>query len=97
MSDALSAKVLNGEVRVGDQVAVGVRDGNCGGIRLGTVVAIRITGTQRQFDYKLADYTDQPVYSVKVQLTASSEWLRADDWSTVPPRWYGTDNMVRAF
>lgn len=35
------ARVLNGEVQVGDRVAYATRDGNCAAIHLGTVVGIR--------------------------------------------------------
>lgn len=43
----MNAEVLNGSVEVGDRIAVGVRDGSSGGIRLARVVELVPYGSHR--------------------------------------------------
>lgn len=89
----ISPQCLNGVVVEGATVAIGVRDGNSGGIRLGVVEEVR---HQRHWDGKPAfrwnretqDYTD-PVCQVKVRVTATSGY-----GETGKTWWYGTENMV---
>jgi hypothetical protein len=90
----MGAKVLNGEVEVGDTVAIGVRDGNSGGIRIGRVLEVKYQGDRRQYDYEAREYRQVPVYSLKIKVTLSSEYRYQDSLDAAPPRWYGTGNVA---
>jgi len=67
----VGAKVLNGTVEVGDRIAVGVRDGNSGGIRLAEVMEI-VPFESRAYNYELRKYEPVTVYQLKAKVILTS-------------------------
>lgn len=71
------AKVLNGEVGVGDRVAYATRDGNCAAIHMGTIVEIR----EKPHAWK--QLVTVTVLKVKVDVETDTEWHSRETPRTV--------------
>lgn len=75
----MRAEVLNGHVEAGDRVAIGVRDGNCGGIRVGEVLGVVSLGVRGAFDFETRSRVEREHFKLQVRVD-----LTSDGWSSGP-------------
>lgn len=83
----MKVAVLNANIEVGDEIAWAVRDGNCGEIRMGTVVELKDTGrTGRRWRPDLREIEEFPVIHVKARITATSGYATAGNVARIEKR-----------